>query len=228
MSGIWCLKQKSLYAHGKMDREQISEIWSSLIMGETDVLISTTIIETGVDIPNANTLIIEHADKMGLAQLHQIRGRIGRSSRRAYAYFTYPRGTVLSDIAEKDLRLSATTANSVRAFKIAMRDLELRGAGNLLGSEQHGQIDSVGYNLYMKLLSDAILEEKGEKRPEKPVCKVSLQFDAYIPESYIKNQAQRIDAYKKIALIETREDYSDILDELSTATENRRSRQKIF
>lgn len=108
---------KIAYAHGKMDREQISEIWSSLIMGETDVLISTTIIETGVDIPNANTLIIEHADKMGLAQLHQIRGRIGRSSRRAYAYFTYPRGTVLSDIAEKDLRLSATTANSVRALK---------------------------------------------------------------------------------------------------------------
>ena len=206
---------KIAYAHGKMDREQISEIWSSLIMGETDVLISTTIIETGVDIPNANTLIIEHADKMGLAQLHQIRGRIGRSSRRAYAYFTYPRGTVLSDIAEKRLEAIRDYSEFGSGFKIAMRDLELRGAGNLLGSEQHGQIDSVGYNLYMKLLSDAILEEKGEKRPEKPVCKVSLQFDAYIPESYIKNQAQRIDAYKKIALIETREDYSDILDELS-------------
>lgn len=206
---------KIAYAHGQMDREQISEIWSSLIMGETDVLISTTIIETGVDIPNANTLIIEHADKMGLAQLHQIRGRIGRSSRRAYAYFTYPRGTVLSDIAEKRLEAIRDYSEFGSGFKIAMRDLELRGAGNLLGSEQHGQIDSVGYNLYMKLLSDAILEEKGEKRPEKPVCKVSLQFDAYLPESYIRNQAQRIDAYKKIALIETKEDYSDILDELS-------------
>lgn len=203
------------FAHGKMDREQISDIWSSLILGEIDVLISTTIIETGVDVPNANTLIIEHADKMGLSQLHQIRGRIGRSSRRAYAYLTYPKGSALSDIADKRLEAIRDYSEFGSGFKIALRDLELRGAGNLLGSEQHGQIDSVGYDLYMKLLNEAILEEKGVQPAEKNICKVSLSYDAYLPEKYIPSQAQRIDAYKKISFIETKDDYKDISDELS-------------
>ncbi len=204
-----------VFAHGKMDREQISDIWSSLILGEIDVLISTTIIETGVDIPNANTLIVEHADKMGLSQLHQIRGRIGRSSRRAYAYLTYPKGSALSDIADKRLEAIRDYSEFGSGFKIALRDLELRGAGNLLGSEQHGQIDSVGYDLYMKLLNEAILEEKGIQQEEKNVCKVSFAMDAYLPEKFIPSQAQRIDAYKKISFIETTDDYKDIFDELS-------------
>lgn len=203
------------FAHGKMDREQISDIWSELIRGEIDMLISTAIIETGVDVPNANTLIVEHADKLGLAQLHQLRGRIGRSSRRAYAYFTYPRGAVISEIADKRLEAVRDYSEFGSGFKIALRDLELRGAGNLLGAEQHGQIDSVGYDMYMKLLGEAILEEKGESKKEKPVCTVSLTYDAYLPESYITSQAQRIDAYKKIALIEQKGDYDDILDELT-------------
>ena len=203
------------FAHGKMDREQISDIWSELIRGEIDVLISTAIIETGVDVPNANTLIVERADRLGLSQLHQLRGRIGRSSRRAYAYFTYPRGSVISEIADKRLEAVRDYSEFGSGFKIALRDLELRGAGNLLGAEQHGQIDSVGYDMYMKLLNEAILEEKGEEKKEKPACTVTLAYDAYLPESYIGSQAQRIDAYKKIALIERTEDYDDIFDELS-------------
>lgn len=203
------------FAHGKMDKEQISDIWRTLVSGEIDILVSTSIIETGVDVPNANTLVIEHADAMGLSQLHQMRGRVGRSSRRAYAYFTYPRGRALSDIAEKRLEAIRDFTEFGSGFKVALRDLEIRGAGNILGAEQHGNIDSIGYDLYIKLLNDAILDEKGEKLPEKPECHISLNYDAFIPERYMKSSAQRMDAYKKIASIELKEDYDDICDELS-------------
>ncbi|MBE6574025.1 MAG: transcription-repair coupling factor [Ruminococcaceae bacterium] len=205
---------KVAVAHGQMDKDDMSAIWEQMVTGEVDILVSTTIIETGVDIPNANTLIIENSDKMGLSQLHQIRGRIGRSNRRAYAYFTYPRGKVLSEISEKRLSAVRDYTEFGSGFKIALRDLEIRGAGNLLGSEQHGNIESVGYDLYIKILNNAILEEKGELIPEKPECTVDIKVNAYIPEAYITSSAQRIEAYKKIASIENEDDFWDITDEL--------------
>ena len=154
-------------AHGKMEREELEEIWEALIRGEIDILVCTTIIETGVDIPNANTLIIENADMYGLSQLHQIRGRVGRSGRRAYAYFTYRKNKNLTEIAEKRLTAIKEYAEFGAGFKIALRDLEIRGAGNLLGAEQHGHMEAVGYDLYMKLLNEAVIEEKGEKIEKK-------------------------------------------------------------
>ena len=201
-------------AHGQMDREELSDIWRSMIDGDTDILISTTIIESGVDVPNANTLIVENAERLGLSQLHQIRGRVGRSSRRAYAYFTYPKGMVLSDIAQKRLSAMREYTEFGSGFRIALRDLEIRGAGNLLGAEQHGYIESVGYDLYMRLLNEAVLEEKGEKPKPKAECTVDLNINAYIPESYIQSTAQRIEAYKKIAMIENDADFGDIVDEM--------------
>ncbi len=201
-------------AHGQMDKETLSDLWRGMIAGDYDILICTTIIESGVDVPNANTLIIEHADRFGLSQLHQIRGRVGRSLRRAYAYFTYPKGMVLNEIASKRLMALREYTEFGAGFKVALRDLEIRGAGNLLGAEQHGHIESVGYELYMRLLDEAILEEKGEKTPPKSECVLSLSINAYIPESYIKSAAQRIEAYKKIALIRSEEDMRDRIDEL--------------
>jgi len=197
-----------------MDKEQLSDIWRDMISGEVDILVCTTIIESGVDIPNANTLIIEDADKLGLAQLHQLRGRVGRSSRRAYAYFTYRRGSVLSEIATKRLEAIRDYTEFGSGFRIALRDLEIRGAGNLLGPEQHGHIESVGYDLYMKLLSEAILEEKGEIPQQRAEHTIEISIDAYIPESYINSSTQRIEAYKKISLILSEEDSRDVLDEL--------------
>lgn len=200
--------------HGQMDREEIESIWHSLVKGEIDILVCTTIIETGIDIPNANTLIIENADKMGLSQLHQIRGRVGRSHRRAYAFFTYRRGKELSEIATKRLNSIRDFAEFGAGFKIAMRDLEIRGAGNLLGSAQHGHLDAVGYDLYIKLLNEAVLEEKGIVHNEVYETKISTCRDAFIPEKYIPSSSQRIDVYKKIAHIETEDDRKDILNEL--------------
>ena len=202
-------------AHGQMDKEYLSDIWQKMISGDIDILICTTIIETGVDVANANTLIIENADRMGLSQLHQIRGRVGRSNRRAYAYFTYPKGRVLTEISEKRLEAIRDFTEFGAGFKIAMRDLEIRGAGDLLGSEQHGNIASVGYELYMKLLNDAILEEKGEDVPKRIECTVDFNVDAYIPEDYIESSSGRIEVYKKISLIRSEDDMSDILDELT-------------
>jgi len=201
-------------AHGKMDREEIEDVWEELIKGNVDILICTTIIETGVDIPNANTLIIENADHYGLSQLHQIRGRVGRSSRRAYAYFTYRKSKVLSEVAEKRLAAIKEYAAFGAGFKIALRDLEIRGAGNLLGAEQHGHMEAVGYDMYMKLLNEAVIEEKGEVLPPKPECAVDITCDAFLSKSYIPSAPQRMDMYKKIARIETEEDYDDVLDEL--------------
>ena len=205
---------KIAVAHGKMDKEEINDIWQSLLEGEVDILISTTIIETGVDVPNANTLIIENADRMGLSQLHQIRGRIGRSGRRAYAYFTYSRGKILSEIAAKRLAAIREYTEFGSGFKIAMRDLEIRGAGSLLGSAQHGHMESVGYDLYIKLLNEAILEERGEKLPEKTESLVSMKCDAYIPEKYVRSSSQRMELYKKIASIEEEADLRDVEEEL--------------
>ena len=201
-------------AHGQMEREAIEDIWRALLNGEIDVLVCTGIIETGVDVPNANTLIIEDADRMGLSQLHQLRGRVGRSGRRAFAYFTFRRGKALSEIAEKRLNAIREYAQFGAGFRVALRDLEIRGAGNLLGSEQHGHLDSVGYDLYMKLLNEAVLEEKGEATPKKAECGIDIHADAFIPEDYIASEAQRIEQYKHIATIRTQEDADDIADAL--------------
>ena len=205
---------KITVAHGKMDKEELEEIWGEMLKGEIDILVSTTIIETGIDIPNANTLIVDNAHRLGLSQLHQIRGRVGRSSRRAYAYFTYPKDMALTEIAQKRLEAIREYAEFGAGFKIAMRDLELRGAGNMLGAEQHGHLDAVGYDLYIKLLNEAVLEEKGEKVEEKPECTVTLEYNAFIPEKYVSFSSQRMGLYKRIALIQNDYDRLDILDEM--------------
>ncbi len=202
-------------AHGQMDKEELSDIWKSMLEGETDILVCTTLIEAGVDVPNANTLIIDDAERYGLAQLHQIRGRVGRSGRRAYAYLTYRKGMVLKEVAEKRLAAIRDFTEFGSGFRVAMRDMEIRGAGNLLGSEQHGQIESVGYDMYMKLLSEAVLEEKGEATVKHRECTVAMQTDAYLPERYIRSTAQRIDAYKRIASVSSEEDMYDVYDELA-------------
>ncbi len=201
-------------AHGKMDKEALEDIWEEMLTGQIDILVCTTIIETGVDIPNANTLIVENADRMGLSQLHQLRGRVGRSSRRAYAYFTYRPGKSLTDIAEKRLEAIREYAEFGAGFRIAMRDMEIRGTGDLLGAEQHGHMDAVGYELYIKLLNQAVLEERGEAAPPEPECTVTLNANAFLPDSYVRYPAQRMALYKRIALIRTRADMEDMADEL--------------
>lgn len=201
-------------AHGKMEKDALEDIWAKMLTGEIDILVCTTIIETGVDIPNANTLIVDNANRLGLSQLHQIRGRVGRSSRRAYAYFTFPKDKAVSEIAEKRLEAIREYTEFGAGFRIAMRDMEIRGVGNLLGSEQHGHLDSVGYDMYIKLLNDAVLEEKGEVKKEKRDCVISIDFDAFIPETYVPYPAQRMALYKRIALINDQYDADDIADEL--------------
>ncbi len=200
-------------AHGKMGEDELSDVWQQMVEGEVDVLVCTTIIETGVDVPNANTLIIEDADRLGLSQLYQIRGRIGRSSRRSYAYLTYRRDKVLTEDATKRLSTIREFTEFGSGFKIAMRDLEIRGAGSVLGAEQHGHMEAVGYDLYLKLLEEAVLEERGT--PSNRVsCTVDFVIDANIPPEYIDSSEIRIDIYKKIAAVETDEDLSDLYDEL--------------
>ena len=200
-------------AHGKMSEEQLSDIWRDLMNGEIDILVCTTIIETGVDVPNANTLIIEDADRLGLAQLHQLRGRVGRSARRASAYLTYKRDKNLTEIAYKRLQAIREYTEFGSGFKIAMRDLEIRGAGNLLGAQQHGHLASVGYDMYMKLLGEAISQEKGEKTKQKE-CLIDLQINAHIPDKYISALQQRLTIYRRIADIRTFQDAEDVRDEL--------------
>lgn len=201
-------------AHGKMSQEELSQAWKDVVEGKTDVLVCTTIIETGVDVPNANTLIVEDADRLGLSQLHQIRGRVGRSSRRAYAYFTWRGDRTLNEIAVKRLTAIREFTEFGSGFKIAMRDLEIRGAGNLLGAEQSGHMESVGYDMFIKILEQAVLEEKGETPKERTECTVDLNVNAYIPEKYIKRPGDRIEMYKRIAAIETDADADDVRDEL--------------
>lgn len=204
-------------AHGRMSEEQLSDVWEKLINGEIDILVCTTIIETGVDVPNVNTLIIENADRMGLAQLHQIRGRVGRSSRRGYAYFTFVRGKELSEIATKRLEAIREYTEFGSGFKIAMRDLEIRGAGSLLGNKQHGHMEAVGYDMYLKLLEDAVAEEKGEREIEQSEkeCLIDLPVDASIPNDYISSTPTRLAMYKLIANIRSDADANEVYDELT-------------
>ncbi len=202
-------------AHGKMGEDELSEVWRRLLEGEIDILVCTTIIETGVDVPNVNTLIIEDADRMGLAQLHQIRGRVGRSSRRASAYLTFKPYKELTEIATNRLDAIREFTEFGSGFKIAMRDLELRGAGNVLGAQQHGHMEAVGYEMYLQLLEQAISEEKGEiRKPPKKECLVDLPIDAHIPPTYIESVPQRLGIYRRIADIANRNDADDVIDEL--------------
>ena len=201
-------------AHGKMGEEELSKVWKKLLEHEIDILVCTTIIETGVDVPNANTLIVEDADRFGLSQLHQLRGRVGRSPRRAYAYFCYRQGRGLSEVATKRLEAIREYTEFGSGFKIAMRDLEIRGAGSILGGEQHGNMEAVGYDMYLKLLNDAMNEEKGIKVEETPECLVDLNISAHIPESYIESLPARLGIYRRIAEIKSNEDSEDVIDEL--------------
>jgi transcription-repair coupling factor (superfamily II helicase) len=204
-------------AHGQMNESELENVMLSFLEGEFDVLVSTTIIETGVDIPNVNTLIVNDAERMGLSQLYQLRGRVGRSNRVAYAYFTYRKDKILSEVSEKRLQAIKEFTELGSGFKIAMRDLSIRGAGNLLGSQQHGFIDSVGYDLYSKMLKDAIDARRQGKdiediTPFDP--EISVQLDAYIPEEYIPDGKQKIDIYKLFQTIESEADISDLQDQL--------------
>ena len=201
-------------AHGKMDEKELSAAMEQMAQGEANVLVCTTIIETGIDIPNVNTLIIEDADKLGLAQLHQIRGRVGRSARRASAYLTYRKNKVLSEIAEKRLDAIREFAEFNSGFRIAMRDLEIRGAGNLLGAEQSGHMIDVGYDMYLKLLEEAVLEERGETPPVRTECSADLAVSANIPDGYVRSSEQRMDLYRRIALIRSEAEADDLTDEL--------------
>lgn len=200
--------------HGKMSEEELSEVWRQLLENEIDILVCTTIIETGVDVPNANTLIIEDADRLGLAQLHQIRGRVGRSPRRAFAYFTYGKHKELNETARRRLEAIREFTEFGSGFKIAMRDLEIRGAGSVLGAQQHGHMEAVGYDMYLKILSEAISEEQtGQEYREKKECVVDISIDAHIPETYIDSVKNRIGMYKRIAEIQNGEDAMDVMDE---------------
>ncbi|MDD6012900.1 MAG: transcription-repair coupling factor [Oscillospiraceae bacterium] len=200
--------------HGKMSEEELSEVWRRLLENEIDILVCTTIIETGVDVPNANTLIIEDADRLGLAQLHQIRGRVGRSQRRAFAYFTYNGNKALPEISQKRLSAIREFTEFGAGFHIAQRDLEIRGAGNILGANQHGHMEAVGYEMYLRLLGEAIEEERtGEPVEETKECVVDVNVDAHIPEDYIDSVKNRIFMYKRIAQIQNGEDAMDVMDE---------------
>ena len=201
-------------AHGQMNERELEKIMVDFVDGSVDVLVCTTIIETGLDIPNANTLIVENADSMGLAQLYQLRGRVGRSSRLAYAYFLYRKGKVLSEVAQKRLEAIGELTDFGSGYKIALRDLQIRGAGNVLGPEQHGHMGAVGYDLYCKLLADAMATAKHEEIPEAFETLVQIKADAYIPADYIRNESQKLDTYKRIAMIKTKEDLEDMTDEL--------------
>ena len=202
------------FAHGQMQERQLEKIMYAFINGEIDVLVSTTIIETGLDISNANTMIIHDADQMGLSQLYQLRGRVGRSNRTAYAFLMYKRNKMLKEVAEKRLHAIREFTDLGSGFKIAMRDLEIRGAGNLLGAEQHGHMQAVGYDLYCKMLDEAVKEEKGIKQQEDFETTIDLEVNAFIPPKYIPNEFQKLDIYKRIAAIESQEEYEDMLEEL--------------
>ncbi len=201
-------------AHGQLSEKEIEDIWQKVVDGEIDILVCTTIIETGVDVANMNTLIIEDADYLGLSQLYQLRGRVGRSNRRAYAYFLFKRDKVLTEVAAKRLEAMREFTKFGSGFRIAMRDLEIRGAGSILGGSQHGHMETVGYDMYMQMLGEAIAEAKGEKMPQVRNCTVDIQIEAYIPEEYIESTSSRIDVYRKIATIRDEDDKWELADEL--------------
>ena len=200
--------------HGKMKEDELEDIMYDVVNGKTDILVCTTIIETGLDIPNANTIIVENADRMGLSQLYQLRGRVGRSQRNAYAYFTYRKDELLSEAAEKRLSAIKEFTEFGSGFKIAMRDLEIRGAGDILGAEQHGHIDSVGYDMYCKILEESVRRIEGLPEKQEINTSIDLNIDAYIPERYIKSSNLRIDTYKRISATCTEDDKKDVIDEL--------------
>ncbi|MCB6201163.1 transcription-repair coupling factor [Extibacter muris] len=202
------------FAHGQMKEHQLEKIMYDFINGEIDVLVSTTIIETGLDISNVNTMIIHDADRLGLSQLYQLRGRVGRSNRMAYAFLLYRRDKMLKEVAEKRLAAIREFTDLGSGFKIAMRDLEIRGAGNLLGAQQHGHMEAVGYDLYCKMLNEAVKHLKGEMEEETYTTTMDLNVDAYIPDSYIPNEYQKLDIYKRIAAVETEDEMEDMVEEL--------------
>ena len=201
-------------AHGQMNERELEKIMLRFVDGDVDVLVCTTIIETGLDIPNANTLIVEDADGMGLAQLYQLRGRVGRSSRMAYAYFLYREGKVLSEAAEKRLEAIGELTEFGSGYKLALRDLEIRGAGNVLGPEQHGHMGAVGYDLYTKLLKEAMDAIHGEEVKETFETTVHVKVDAYLPPTYIVSEQQKLETYKRIASIRSQDDADDMIDEM--------------
>lgn len=202
------------YAHGQMSQRELEDIMMDFMDGEIDVLVCTTIIETGLDIPNVNTIIISNADKMGLSQLYQLRGRVGRSTRTSYAYLMYARDKVLNTDAEKRLQTIKEFTEFGSGFRVAMKDLEIRGAGNLLGAEQHGHMDSVGYELYCKLLNEAVMELKGETIITEFETLIDIKLNAFIPTAYISSEEQKLEMYKKISLISNLDDYYDVQEEL--------------
>lgn len=198
-----------------MSERELEKIMMAFISGEIDVLVATTIIETGLDISNVNTIIIDHADKMGLSQLYQLRGRVGRSNRTAYAFLMYQRGRMLKEVEEKRLAAIREYTELGSGIKVAMRDLEIRGAGNLLGEAQSGHMEAVGYDLYCKMLNEAVLTLKGEQPEEEPFeTSLELQVDAFIPATYIRSEFQKLDMYKRIAGIENAEEYADMQEEM--------------
>jgi transcription-repair coupling factor (superfamily II helicase) len=202
-------------AHGQMSEHQLENVMMDVDSGEADILVCTTIIETGLDIPNVNTIIVENADRMGLAQLYQLRGRVGRSDRLAYAYLTFTRDKSLSEAAEKRLVAIKEFTEFGSGFRIALRDLEIRGAGNLLGGEQHGFMEAIGFDMYNRLLEDAVAEAKGiAAKSEREEALIDLPVNAYIPESYIENTPERITAYKMIAQIENNDDRLEVTEQL--------------
>ncbi|MCD8241705.1 MAG: transcription-repair coupling factor, partial [Lachnospiraceae bacterium] len=204
------------WAHGRMKEDSLERIMYSFIQGEIDVLVSTTIIETGMDIPNVNTIIIQDADRMGLSQLYQLRGRVGRSNRMAYAFLLYKRDKMLKEVAEKRLHAIREYSDLGSGFKVAMRDMEIRGVGTLLGERQYGHMQAVGYSLYCKMLNEAVLRLKGDKRVSEEDFETvaDIQIDAFIPDSYIRNESLKLDIYRRIAAVESEEEKEDMLEEL--------------
>jgi transcription-repair coupling factor (superfamily II helicase) len=211
---------KVAIAHGQMQERELENIIVGFMKKEYDILVSTTIIETGMDIQNVNTMIIYDADKMGLSQLYQLRGRVGRTNRMAYCYLTYRKDKVLTEVAEKRLKAIKDFTELGSGFKIALKDLEIRGAGNMMGSSQHGHMASIGYDLYCRMLEDTIKLVRGDIDQEPVETTVELKVDAYIPKDYIKDEAQKIEVYKKIAAIESYEDMTDIQEELEDRFSN--------
>lgn len=205
---------KVAFAHGKMSGKELEDIMMDFIQKRIDVLVCTTILESGIDIPNANTIIVENADRLGLAQLYQIRGRVGRSDKQAYAYITYKRDKLLSEVADKRLKAMKEFTEFGSGFKIAMRDLEIRGAGSILGEMQHGHMDEVGYDMYCKLLDEVVKEMKGIEVREEQDVQIELSISSYLPDDYIPDSNQKIELYQNIALCKNEEDIEEVTDEM--------------